>query len=153
MDAARGRMIGCSLDVMKIRDVMQGKVVSIADDAPVKKAYELMLKRGFRHMPVVDARGKLTGVISDRDVRAVAVMFRKRPTSYAHYLIPEQVRVREVMTGSPFTVTADDEVRRAVELFLAHQIGCLPVLDKGRLAGIVTRRDLLGVLGRLLAAR
>jgi acetoin utilization protein AcuB len=135
---------------MKIRDVMNSKVVTVTPDTTVKHAYELMRQGGFRHLPVIDRAGKLAGIISDRDVRNVAVLFKKRPKDPTEYMIDEKLKVNSIMTPHPITIGPADTVLRAVTLFESHQIGCLPVIDKDKLAGILTRQDLLFLLTKLL---
>ncbi len=62
---------------MKIRELMQSNVVTIGEDTPAKDAYELMRTHRLRHLPVVNRDNQLVGIVSDRDLLNVAVIFKK----------------------------------------------------------------------------
>jgi len=134
---------------MKIREIMQSKVVAVTEDTLAKDAFESMRSRRFRHLPVVNKENRLVGIVSDRDILNIAVMFEKRPNSPEQYLIGDEVKVREIMTAEPTTVSPDDDVGRAVDTMLSLTVSGLPVVDKGKLVGIVTETDLLRLLKKL----
>jgi acetoin utilization protein AcuB len=92
----------------------------------------------FRHLPVVED-GQLLGILSDRDLRPVLLS----PTL-------ARARVGELMSEDLTTVGPDALVEEAASLLVVKKIGCLPVVADGRLVGIVTETDLLGVLVELL---
>jgi CBS domain-containing protein len=94
----------------------------------------------FRHLPVLDDRGRLVGILSDRDIlRALAR--------------PKSTIVAEIMTRSPVTVKADAAAHTAATIMLDRKIGSLPVVnDDGQLVGLVTETDFLEVARRALLA-
>ena len=134
---------------MKIRELMQPDVVTVREDSPAKDAFEIMRRRRFRHLMVLDKQGQLVGIVSDRDFLNVAVMFKKRPASAEEYLIDDKLQVRDVMTTEPATVTPDDDLGHAIDLMLDLLINGLPVVDNGKLVGVVTHTDLLRLLKKL----
>ena len=134
---------------MKIREIMESKVMAVTEDTLAKDAFESMRSRRFRHLPVVNKENRLVGIVSDRDILNIAVMFEKRPNSPEQYLIGDEVKVREIMTAEPTTVSPDDDVGRAVDTMLSLTVSGLPVVDKGKLVGIVTETDLLRLLKKL----
>lgn len=91
-----------------------------------------MLAEGFKHLPVVDD-GKLVGIITDRDIKA-----------HSHGL--RATKVANVMRTQLATLGPDATIEEAARLMLAKKIGCLPVVQDGRLVGILTRTDLLKAL-------
>lgn len=93
-----------------------------------------MRARRTHHLVVTEGKN-VVGVVSDRDVGARA-LDRKATT------------VAEVMTSQVKTAPPNATVRQVANLLRGHIIGCLPVVDKGRLVGIVTITDLLDLLGR-----
>lgn len=123
---------------LAVRDVMSTKLVTVGPGESARHAYDLMRDHRFRHLPVV-AEGRLVGILSDRDLRPVL-------------LSPglAESRVAELMTEHPVTIAPDAPVEEAASLLVARKIGCLPVLEEGRLVGIVTETDLLAVLVELL---
>ncbi|MCA9716149.1 MAG: CBS domain-containing protein [Myxococcales bacterium] len=104
----------------------------------VSDSFSQMRQKGIRHLPVVDESGTLVGIISDRDLLpyiSVGAAPRRQNGASA-------VRVREIMTRSVEVVGPDDTLRVAVELFLEHRFGALPVVNaSGRLVGILSLID------------
>jgi len=133
---------------MRIDDVVSGwmtdAVTTIAPDRSLMDAYVVMFKARGRHLPVVDG-DRLVGMLSDRD------LYRWGPLKDAAH--PEgamalcTTAVAEIMTREPIhSVDPLTTIGDAAEILLEAKIGALPVLDGGRLVGIITTRDLLGAL-------
>jgi acetoin utilization protein AcuB len=128
---------------MRVRDVMTASPITVPPDTPVLDARHLMLERRIRHLPVTDERGLLTGIVTDRDIR---LNLPSQATSLSVWEINHllaRLTVDKVMTRSVLTVGPDRGARDAAQLMLDHTIGALPVVDGGRLVGIVTETDLL----------
>ena len=107
----------------------------------VREAMQLLSHTGLRHLPVTE-RGKLVGIISDRDLRTVAGDYLnvESDTTARPYPIVADFCERNVITVAP-----DDDVTKVIDLMLSHNIGALPVV-KGPLAevvGIVSYVDVL----------
>ena len=122
--------------VILVRDVMTRKVVTIGPETSCDKARRLMDELRIRHLPVVDG-GRLVGMVSDRDVRSVAV---QSPGTLAS----------RIMTPDPVTVTPDTRVEYAARIMLDRRFGSLPVTDGRALIGIVTYTDLLRAFVRVI---
>jgi acetoin utilization protein AcuB len=128
---------------MRVRDVMTASPITVPPDTPVLDARHLMLERRIRHLPVTDERGELMGIITDRDIR---LNLPSQATSLSVWEINHllaRLTVDKVMTQAVLTVGPDRGARDAAQLMLDHTIGALPVVDGGRLVGIVTETDLL----------
>ena len=128
---------------MRVREVMTGALVTARPDMPVLDARHLMLEKHIRHLPVTNESGELTGIVTDRDIR---LNLPSQATSLSVWEINHllaRLTVDKVMTRSVITVGPDREARDAAQLMLDHTIGALPVVDGGRLIGIVTETDLL----------
>ncbi len=123
---------------LTVRDVMVTALVTVEPRETARHAYRLMRDHRFRHLPVVED-GQLVGILSDRDLRPVLLS----PTL-------ARARVGELMSEDLTTVGPDALVEEAASLLVVKKIGCLPVVADGRLVGIVTETDLLGVLVELL---
>jgi acetoin utilization protein AcuB len=126
---------------MLIRDIMRSPAVSIPAGTTLQDAYRIMRERDIRHLPVLEGE-KLVGVVTDRDLRLATSALVPSPFS------PDS-RVSAVMSTAPLTADASDPVEDAARTMRERKIGCLPVLDDGRLIGIVTGLDLLDALMRL----
>jgi acetoin utilization protein AcuB len=129
---------------MLVRDIMTSSVVSIAPDVTLHDAYRTMQERGIRHLPVVD-RELLVGVITDRDLRLATSSLAVAP-------FPPESRVSSSMSRTPLTADPMDPVEEAARRMREKKIGCLPVVEGGRLVGIITGLDLLDALMRMTGA-
>ncbi len=129
---------------MLVRDIMTSPVVAISPDISLQDAYRTMQEKGIRHLPVVEGSA-LVGVITDRDLRLATSALAPTP-------FPPGSRVSAVMCKTPFTADPSDPVEDAARIMREKKIGCLPVTDNGRLAGIVTGLDLLDALMRMTGA-
>jgi CBS domain-containing membrane protein len=133
---------------MHVRDHMTAKVFTIRMDKKLLAVEEIMGWAHIRHVPVVDEKGKLVGLVSQRDVlRAtlsdLASTQVDRRNQLGHVTLAQVMR-REVLTIGP-----DEDVQMAARLMRQHKYGCLPVVDDSRLVGIITEHDLLAVVERL----
>ena len=138
---------------MPVRRWMRQPVVTIGADASVREATALMRERGIRHLPILDARARLVGIVTDRDLRQVLLdVVIGRVAEDTERL--GDLRVREVMTWGVVTVTPSTDLREAARVMREQRFGALPVVDAGaRVVGILTERDLLDALQALLSER
>jgi acetoin utilization protein AcuB len=124
--------------------------VTIASDALVQAAAETMRARKIRHLPVVDHEGRLVGIVTDRDLRQVLFdpWIRERTGALAETL--RTLRVRDVMTWAVITVRPGTDLREAARLMHEQKIGALPVVEGGRVVGILTESDVLKAFREIL---
>ncbi|HSE05556.1 MAG TPA: CBS domain-containing protein [Methylomirabilota bacterium] len=129
---------------MKVGDLMTGgDLITARPGTPVLEARQLMLKARIRHLLVTEEDGRLLGIVTDRDIR---LNLPSQATSLSVWEINHlltKLTVGEVMTRSVITIGPDREARDAAVLMLDHTVGALPVMDGGRLVGIVTEADIL----------
>ena len=134
---------------MNVSQLMTYDPETIEADASVLAALDLMLDRGIRHLPVVDRRERLRGIVSIDDLRAALpfpVSLRAAPQLADRLLAPEDP-VARVMTHEPLTARPDTPLAHAAEQMARLRIGCLPVVDEvGRVIGIFTEVDALRAL-------
>jgi CBS domain-containing protein len=149
---------------MKAMDVMTREVVSIAPDASVIEAVQLMVQHKISGLPVVDASGNLQGVVTEGDFlrRVETGTVRKRPRWVEFLLGPGRLatdyvhaagrKVREVMTPDVRTVTEEDPLEKVVHLMERHRIKRVPVMRGTKVIGIVTRANLMRAVASLALA-
>jgi CBS domain-containing protein len=125
---------------MDVRDIMTSDPVSVPGSTRLDAALQRMADEDVRHLPVVEG-DRLVGVVSDRDLLAVIGWLPDPERARAR--APSPVCVADVMHREPVTVGPGDTVVTAAVEFVLDRIGCLPVLDGGRLTGIVTEMDML----------
>jgi len=126
---------------MLVRDVMRSPVVTIPPEMTLEAAYREMREQGIRHLPVVEGE-RLLGVVTDRDLRLATSALAPAPFGTGS-------RVSAVMSRPAVTADAGDPIEDAARAMRERKIGCLPVLEEGRLAGILTGLDLLDALMRM----
>lgn len=138
------------VDVVKVTAVMTRPVVTIAPQEGVKEAARLLVAHGISALPVVDDDGTLVGLVSEADL--IPMETRPDPLSQATPLAPTAGsaprQVADVMTRKVITVQADDEVAYAARVMIESDIKRVPVIQGGRLVGILSRGDLVKVIAR-----
>jgi acetoin utilization protein AcuB len=122
---------------------MTRDAVCLRDTAPLREAVELVIGRHIRHMPVLDATGRLVGIATDRDVKRALPSPLSATAADEYEAILDTTPLSRVMTREPLTVSPDASMAEAVRLLLDNRIGGLPVVEGGRLVGILTERDVL----------
>jgi len=133
---------------MKVRDVMTGEPLTVDCDLLVHKAQGLMKDHGIRHLPVVDHAGRLMGMLTDRDIIHAAfmpILAESLPADPRRLKAP---RVRDVMTWSVVTIDPEATLVQAGLTMFQGRIGSLPVVENGRVIGILTDRDVLAAFHR-----
>jgi CBS domain-containing protein len=135
---------------MLVRDVMTSEFVSVRPQSPVKHAIQLMHAHQITAMPVLDEDGALVGVVSEADVIRGSMIPDRRAHEIPVELEPSSLAatVADVMTPAPVTIRSDQDLATAVERLADTQVKSLPVVDDGRVVGMLSRRDLIAVLAR-----
>jgi CBS domain-containing membrane protein len=134
---------------MLIRDLMQRDVATLDAADTLDLADDIMRLGRIRHLPVT-AGGALVGVLTQRDLFHAAISSMLQLGRSAEQQFLAKVPVRAAMTPSPCTIGPNASVRIAVSLMLERKIGCLPVVEDGRLVGLVSETDCLRCLERTL---
>jgi acetoin utilization protein AcuB len=130
---------------MRVGRRMSRDVVTIEREASLRRARRIMDHRQIRHLPVVE-KGRLVGVITDRDIRGAAPSSAAAIAPEARDEFLDQLKVGHVMSKQVLTATPDTPIEEAAHLMRQRKIGCLPVLEGDRLVGIITETDIFGVL-------
>jgi acetoin utilization protein AcuB len=140
-------------DPVTVKEWMTQPVTTIGADAPVRQAAELMKTRQIRHLPVVENDGRLIGIVTDRDLRQMIFdpMIHERLGDVVEAL--GGLTVRDIMTWAVITVRPDSGIRQAARLMREQKVGALPVVEAGRVVGMLTERDLLRALETLIRDR
>ena len=126
---------------LTVADVMQSEVKTLDRNDKLGTADDVMKQERIRHLPVLDRDGNLCGILSQRDLFRGMLL---RALGYGSYLEAKMLdthAVKEAMIEQVHTTTPDTPIKDAANLMIQHKIGCLPVLDNGKLVGIVTEED------------
>jgi len=117
---------------MKIKSLMIPDPITITKKTSIEDAIKLMKTRGIRHLPVVGKGKILKGFVTLADLKQA--------------LIPAMVSglfLTDIMIADPITVSPNDDIESAARLIYEHKIGGMPVVEAGRVVGIITESDML----------
>ncbi len=138
---------------MIAEDLMAEDPFRVTLDTSIREADELMRENGLRHLPVVDDEGVLTGILSDRDIRAYMPWAAAGEEPSIESMDRADDPVSAAMQNDPFCVTPEASADEMIGLMITHKVGAVPVAEVGtdRLVGIVSYIDILraarGLLG------
>jgi CBS-domain-containing membrane protein len=118
--------------MLTARDIMSESLLTIAPEATVQEAIETLLRKRISGLPVVDAAGQLVGIITEFGLLAMAYDVEVR-----------QEKVRKHMTTNVISVSPDDPIRKVADTCIIHRVRRVPVVEDGRLLGLISRRDVL----------
>ncbi|MDQ4106709.1 MAG: CBS and ACT domain-containing protein [Actinomycetota bacterium] len=133
--------------MLLVEDSMTREVVTLGPQTTAEEALGLSRQRRIRHFPVVED-GELVGIVSDRDLRSATPVLGDPGRAAAL----KEIRVSQVMTREPVTADPRDPVEVAANVMRERRIGCLPVVEGGRLVGIITSSDVMEALVYLVGA-
>jgi CBS domain-containing membrane protein len=137
------------MDGLKVRDVMSAEVTTLKRNDKLTLADDIMRLGRIRHLPVLDDDGKqLAGIVTLHDLFRGALAQALGYGQYAHRKLLDTFSVKDVMTTDVITATPDTPLVEAAQLLMQRKIGCLPVLENGRLAGIITEGDFVAMVAR-----
>lgn len=135
---------------MLVRDVMSTKLTTIAPTGTCFEAVQRMHMGRIHHLPVIAAADRLVGIVTDRDLRhhlfspAVFPVLGVTPVD----TLLGAMRVSDVMVTDVVTVRPDQSLGEAARLMMTRRVGSLPVVEEGRLVGILTETDMLRTIVR-----
>lgn len=143
---------------MKVSDIMARNVLTVPPEASVREVASLMLERRISGIPVVDAEGRVLGVVSEGDlIRRPEIDTDQESRGWLSIFVSEEERARdfvkshgrrarEVMTQPAVCVAPDTPLDEAVRIMERHRIKRLPVVEHGKLVGLMTRADVVRAL-------
>lgn len=132
---------------MRVRDAMTRELITLEPEASAARAWGICREKNIRHLPIVED-GRLVGLISDRDLRDVSPPREGRDQENTL----GWVRVRDIMTRDVVAISPLDTIDHAAREIYDRKIGCLPVVDEGKLVGIITSQDMMRTLAFLVGA-
>jgi CBS domain-containing protein len=134
---------------LRVRDLMTSEVTTLHRNDKLSLADDLMTMKRVRHLPVLeDESDELVGILSQRDLFRGALARALGYGEKAQRRMLDTLVVKEVMTNQVVTTDPDTALADAARTMLERKIGCLPVLEKGRLIGILTESDFLALATR-----
>jgi len=137
---------------MFVRDRMSSPVVTVTPDIPFQDALKLMRDHRCRRLPVVNKRGKLVGIVSERDLLYVSPSPATSLSIWEITYLLSKIQVREIMTKEVITTTPDTPIEDAAHSMADNKIGGLPVVDeRNRVVGVITETDIFKAFTEMFA--
>jgi acetoin utilization protein AcuB len=138
---------------MLVEERMSSPVITVAQDLPIMEALNVMKTNQIRRTPVVDKKGRLVGIISDKDLLDASPSDATSLSVWEINYLLSQITVREIMTKEVMTVTKDTPLEVAARIMADNKIGGIPILDGDDLVGLITETDLFKIFLELMGAR
>ena len=133
--------------MITVDEIMTTDLHTLPETASLADAIKLMGKKHIHHLPIVDLEGKLIGLVSHRDVLAATDSSLRAKSERQR---PADIPITKIMTRDVATVDEHISLRQAARYLEKRKYGCLPVVTNGKLRGIITDSDFLGVAINLL---
>ena len=125
----------------EVRQWMTAPPVVVTAQTSLLDAYQYMNENDIRRLPVVTRDNMLVGILTMSDIQRTIPLFFQGADLATDLLLNDQ-KVQQVMTQDPITIDPDDTIRDAAELMLEYQISGLPVVENGRVVGVITESDI-----------
>ena len=139
---------------MLIRDWMTKEVVTVTPETSMMKASKILKENKFRRLPVVDEKGQLLGIVSDRDIKEASPSKATTLDVHEIYYLLSEIKVKDIMSKAPATLKPTDTVEQAAIMLEEKTIGGLPVVDENdKVVGVITDTDIYRVLISITGAR
>ncbi len=138
---------------MLVGERMTSPVMTVVPETPVQEALAQMHKDKVRRFPVVNARGKLVGIVTETDLLNASPSEATTLSVWEINYLLSKITVERVMTRGVITVTEDTPIEEAARIMAENKIGGLPVLRGESLVGIITETDLFKIFLEMLGAR
>src|SRR5215471_3337219 len=136
------------MEELRVRDVMTADVTTLQRNDKLSLADDIMRLGRIRHLPVLDENGQLAGILTQRDLFRGALAKALGYGERAQRQLMDTLVVKEVMTSEVITTTPDTPLAEAAQVLIERKIGCLPVVEAGRLVGIITEADFVALAAR-----
>lgn len=138
---------------MIIVDRMKKNPATASPDMSISDASAKMKAEKVHRLPVLDDSKHLVGVISEKDILLAAPSPASTLSTYEINYLLSRLKVKNIMSRNPVTITKETTIEEAVKLMVDNDLSCLPVMDDGYLAGIVSKSDLFKILLEMLGAK
>lgn len=138
---------------MFVKDRMTPNPITGHPEMSVTDAQDLMIKKGFRHLPILDENDQLVGLITKGSLASTLPSDTSNLSRFEISYVLAKIKVRSIMIEDIITATPDTPIEIAARMMADNLIGCLPVIEDGKLVGIITDRDLFFTMVTLLGAR
>ena len=137
---------------MLVKNWMSKPAITIDANASMNDAIKLLKNHNIKMLPVME-KGKLVGIVTDRDLKRASASDATSLEIHELLYLISKIKIREIMTQNPITVPQDYTVEETAEILLKHNISGVPVIDQYReVVGTITQNDIFKILISLTGA-
>ncbi len=130
---------------MLVRDCMSKKVITIDEDTPIIKTFRIMKDNNVRRLLVVK-NGDIIGIVTDKDLKEATPSKATSLDVHEIYSLLSEVKVKDIMSKDLYTIGPDESIEKAAMMMLKRKISGLPVVEGGKLVGVITQTDIFRAL-------
>lgn len=131
---------------MLVKDWMTTDPITVKADTSVMKSSQIMKENNVRRLPVVNDDDEVIGIVSDRDLKEASPSKATTLDVHELYYLLSELKVKDIMTRKVITIKPTDTVEKAAVIMLEHKVTGLPVVEDGKLVGILSQGDVFRVL-------
>jgi acetoin utilization protein AcuB len=124
---------------------MTKKIITLDEDTPIMKAFQIMKDNNIRRLPVVKGE-KTRGIVTDRDMKEATPSKATSLDVHEIYSLLSEIKVKDIMSKDLLTIGPDESIEKAAMLMLKKKVSGLPVMESGKLVGIITQTDIFKAL-------
>ena len=129
-----------------VRQWMSSPAIVVPETMVLPEARRMLQQQRIRRLPVVDAQGRLVGIVTEGDINRVSDSPATDVCDFNMYHRVADLPIHDVMTRDVVTVTPDTSIGEVAQQLIDHRIGGIPVLERGQIVGVITESDLFHVL-------
>lgn len=138
---------------MFVRERMSRPVITAQSEMPIQEALRLMQREHIRRLPVVNKRGGLEGIVSEIDLLQASPSSATSLSVWELTYLLSKITIKEIMQRDVITVNEDTPIEEAARIMADNKIGGMPVVQDGKVVGIITETDLFKIFLELFGAR
>jgi acetoin utilization protein AcuB len=138
---------------MLVRERMTANPIVVHPETSFQEALQLLREKKIRRLPVVDKRGKLVGIVVEKDLLYASPSPATSLNVYEVHYLMSKLCIQDVMTKPVITVGRDCPLEEAARIMIDHKIGSLPVLEDKKVVGIITETDVFKIMVEALGGR
>ena len=139
--------------MIHVSDLMTDKVFTLQRIDTLHDVRSLMDLARIRHIPIIDEHGRFLGLVTHRDLLSYTVSKLAGLEDQTQSEIDSSIMLGDIMRTDVTTVSPDTLLQDAAAILYRHKYGCLPVIEDGKLAGIITESDFLRLAIALLGGK
>jgi CBS domain-containing membrane protein len=130
-----------AISELTVADLMTTDLFTLFEDDNITLAEEMMKWRNIRHIPVINDKNEIVGLITSRDILKISVSTLAGISQKDQRMLHDRIQAKDVMQKKILTIPMKTPLYTAAKLLSSNKVGCLPIIGNGKLVGIITEAD------------